>query len=251
MLTTVIILTSFAILLIDIVSSNRDGNRPKYLLKLSRKGLILLIAAIIGVSASVGKEYFKFQEQKQQKEFENQQLLRISSRADNAIKYSIQFLSGFLSKEDRKEIFKLFENDFMDEPCTNRPDPSILDPLIELFVHHSWLSSSNMIIEGKNVPWLSGFEWHLIQMHEECDLFLKHYGNVKHPLVNTIDDIRLRAETLLLMIGTCLKKHEYQNQFIELYRNGIPKVHIEFYRHFYLRIIKAKRLIREIQHQNI
>ena len=249
-MTTLIILASFAILLIGIISSNRDESRPKYLLRLSPKGIILLIAAIVGFSASIGKEYFEFREQKLQKEFEKQQLLRIASRAENAIHYSLQFLSGFLSKEDRKVIFQLFQDDFPDEPSKDRPDPSILDPLVKLFAQHSWFSASNMTKNGEKVHWLGNLGWHLLQMREKCDLFLRHYGNIKHPLVNTIDNIRLRTETLLFFIDACLKSHEYQSQFIELYRKGIPKVHIEFYRHFYLRVIKAKRLIREIQSEH-
>ena len=247
MLATIIIVTSFIILLIAIIGSNRADDRPKFLLRLSTKGLILLIVAILGVAASAGKEYFEYRELKKQNEIEKQKLLVVAMRADHTISYPMQFLSGFLFGEDKREIFNLFKTDFPDEPGKDRPNPSILDPLAIIFAKHPWFTESNMTRNGEKVHWLGSLGWHLIRLRDECESFLEHYGNIKHPLVDAIDDIRIRNETLLMMIDACLRKSEYQKQFIDLYRNGIPKVHIDFYRHLFLRILKAKRLIREIQ----
>ena len=248
MLVTIIILTSLIILLIDIIGSNRTENGSKYLFKLSKKGILLLIVAVVGVAASAGKEYFEYKNQKTQNEIEHQKMLVVAMRADNAISYPIQFLAGFLTDENKKQIFQLFNTDFPDQEGKDRPDPKILDPLVILLSNHKWFSASNMERDGQKVNWLWNLGWHLMRLRDECEAFLEHYGNIKSPLVDTIDDIRIRNETLLMAIDACLKPSEYQKQFIEIYSDGIPKVHIEFYRQLFLRVLKAKRLIREIRY---
>lgn len=266
MITTLIISASFIILIVGIVSDNRSQSRPLFLLKLSNKGILLFLMAMVGMFASITKEYMDYRANQIQIEKENKQLDVIADRANVITGQSIIFLSNYLRRSDIKnEILALFDGDIDDEPGKERPSPAVLDKLIASFQNHKWFSASNWIKIGddmlvlpfptkadpskneETVTWLGQLGYILLKSHDDSEKLLQHFGNVNHPLVRAIDELRYRSDVLLHMINMCFKEGNYQKEFVKRYKNGIPDGHIEFYRHFFLRVMRTQRLIKEIK----
>ena len=137
----------------------------------------------------------------------------------------------------------IFAQNHGDEPGTDRPDPHLMDQIMEVFSKSSLYRSSNMSMNGKQLSWLQSFYAAMIESNYRCDLLLRHYGSVNHPLIAVADDLRIRSETLLFLMRTAQTLPDFKR----IWENGISREqHLDFFRHYFLRILKAKRIIRNI-----
>jgi hypothetical protein len=176
--------------------------------------------------------------------------IRVAQRLDNAIGHSLLFLCCFVSKvakpnyseEEYKETWKVFTEDFPDRLDTGYPDSKHLAKIIEKLGTLSFLEESNMQVGGKPLNWLEMFIFDLNDTNKACNEILLHYSARDDKLIALVEDIREQSEFLIWALQSQLTSPEVYQRW----GNGVPQhQYAGFVRHYYLTILKAKRIIRE------
>ena len=243
MLFVIYIICSFIVATVGIVQSYRAKKEERGIFGLTRTGAILVTVAIVGLGAAAVDTVLAERKSKQREREAKEKLVRLAHRADNATMPILMFLSAFLSANGMKDPISIFREDYEDEPGENRPAPALMDPIMDVFARASLFETSNMTIGGRDVSWLESFSRNLRQTNHECDLLIRHYGGVNHHLVVVIDVLRDRSETLLFLMDFVANYPGAR----ELWEDGIShEQHLDFFRHFFLRVLKARQLTRII-----
>jgi hypothetical protein len=180
--------------------------------------------------------------------------IRVAQRLDAAITPSILFLASFLSgmgvephhnKEKYEEIWTLFATDFVDKDGTERPDPKVLDTIMGNLMNISFFGTSNVNIQEKQLTWYEAFISDLSQTKAMCTEILQFYSDRDDRLISLVENIRQRAQNLIFLLNTNASSESLKDIY-ESWNNGIPREqYADFVRHYYLAMLKAKRVIRE------
>lgn len=127
----------------------------------------------------------------------------------------------------------------------NIQDPSLMDPIMDIFSQASWYAPSNMTQKGKKIHWLGLLFYTITDISNECDLIMRDHGNLDHSIIIVVANVRVRAENLLFVIETVATYPD--SKFKEVWGEGIHlDQYIDFLRYFLLEILKCKRISRNI-----
>ena len=240
----VILFCSFLTGITGVLLSQSEKFQNHTILEIKTGSIVLIVIAIIGLFASINDIQRKNKIEKEKASQETQKLKLIANRAYGAIQPSFIFISSFLSSNDHGHLLEIFQKNIQDEPGETRPTPSELDSIINVFKSVSMFQASNMTSNGKKISWLGNFSYNLKETHYLCDELLKHYGDANHELINTIDELKNRSHTLIFMFEAVATYPGMK----DAWKNGIPiDQHMDFIRHYFLRFLKAQRIIREIK----
>jgi hypothetical protein len=166
---------------------------------------------------------------------------RVAARFENALVVFVGTLSAFLRAVGHDDaILKVDECEINED--TGYPNIERVQPIIEV-LQTSVLSEPSFRSVGDNVlPWWQVFVHDLMETANECKEILDQYADRDDELIGLIEEIRNRASNLSSILSTCMTTH-----LSELYKNGVPDVHIDFFRHFLLAILKSYRVIKKFK----
>jgi hypothetical protein len=210
----------------------------------------LVILAFISSLATGLDMYRSHKEEDMQKHLEQEKLKYVAIGAKGAISPIIEFLWAFLRSADKEEEMKLFIKGYKIEPGKDIPPPQSLDQIMEVFSKTSFFkpsntsifNPSNKSIHGKAISWFQKLYQNIKQSKYECDHLLKQYGGMNHSIIMLIDDLRIRSDQLLFLMESAKMIPE----LFDMWKVGVPNQHIDFFRHYFLRISRANSMVKEI-----
>ena len=182
----VILICSFLIGVIGILISQSEKLQKHTILNINTISLILIFISIIGLIASISDLNRKNKIEEEKERLEVEKLKLIANRANHAIQPSFIFISSFLSNNDNGQLIEIFNKTIKDEPGESRPDPSELDPIMNVFKSTSMFEASNMTSDDKKLTWLGCFIYRLKETNFLCDELLKHYGDTNHLIITQV-----------------------------------------------------------------
>lgn len=234
-----------ASLIIGIIYLARDYSKVERKIPLTNTGIIVLVLMIIAFAGSIIGICNDISESEEAETKESQKLTDIAYAADGAISYPLGFMASFLRDQGEFELYNVFNETHEDESGHDRPDPSVLNPIMDVFSKAAWFDDSNMKFNGQAVSWLGSFNYDLSNTYALCDSMMKEYGSISHPLVSTIRELRNYSDNLIFL--TEFVNNQPESRARGLWVNGIDnESHLELCRHFYLRVLKIQRLTRDI-----
>ena len=93
----------------------------------------------------------------------------------------------------------------------------------------------------KFVPWSESFIIDLKETAFKCEKILDRYADRDDEIISVVEEVQNRANDIAQMIYIMCKIEDFAGR----YDNGVIENHIEFYRYFFLTIVKARRIIRK------
>ena len=168
---------------------------------------------------------------------------RVAAKFEGALNGFIGTLAVFLTKHGYEDGMQIINNDHSDEPGSGYPAVKLVEPMLEVLSQNSLKESSNVSVGEKVLPWAAVFVDDLVKTSQHCDQILDQYADRDDKIISLVDEIGSRAKTLVSIIATCLQASE----LTKLYDNGVPDVHLDFFRYFLLTTLKSYRVIREFQ----
>jgi hypothetical protein len=230
--------------ILGILISRSEKLKNHKLFGLNTSGLILCIISLIAFIVSFRDISYKNTIANEKSKLETEKLILISNQADAAIQPPFTFLNNFLSFNGHSELIKILNKDIQDEPGKDHPNHKEIEPIMEVFKSVSVFNTSTMTFNGKKLTWLENMLYDLKNTYYLCDELLKCYGDTNHQLISTIDEIKNRSEELFFILNTAATYPGIKDSYV----GGIPREQdLDFIRHYFLRCLKAKRLIHEIQ----
>lgn len=212
---------------------------------LTYSGLILVILAIIGSSATIIEKYLAYRDIKIKKQLEQDKLKFVAIETKSAVNPLLVFLSSFLSSNGQAKAYIVFSENHNDEIGKNYPSPHIMDQVIYVFLVSPLFLPSNVktFPESKEISWFQVLYDAIMKSHYKCDLVLKHYGSVNHPIIGVVSELKIRAENQLMI----MQATQMHPDIKKLWKNGISdEQHLDFFRYYFLTLVKVNRYIREI-----
>ncbi len=166
---------------------------------------------------------------------------RVAQKLSQAILFFLTSLSTFVQQYTGEYDFSIFQNDYDDLPGTNYPDPKIVELIVKAFRHHKLSNESNRMQNQKFVPWSESFIIDLKETAFKCEKILDRYADRDDEIISVVEEVQNRANDIAQMIYIMCKIEDFAGR----YDNGVIENHIEFYRYFFLTIVKARRIIRK------
>ena len=244
-LAIIIIICSLITATVGILQSRSLKRKDKAIWGLKRSALILILISVATISSSLSiiNVYLENKKSKLLEFRENEKLTLIAYRAQGAIDPIMMFLSSYLSANGLDKPLTIFNENHEDEPGKDRPAPYLMNPITDVFSKSSLFQPSNMWVKGRQLTWIESLYQQLRESNYRCDLLIKHYGSVNHPLVVVMDELRMRSEVLIFLVDTAAKHAGMK----KVWEKGIShEQHLDILRHYFLRMLKAKRIIRSI-----
>ena len=147
----------------------------------------------------------------------------------------------FLEDCNAENEIEIFTQNYDDQPSTNYPNTSIVDNIVSVFAKNNLKGVSNIRIGDKPLTWAEAFTSELQDVVHETDKILDQYADRDDRLISLVDEINNRARGLIHMIRSPLLVPELSH----FYDDGVPEVHLNFFRYFFLALLKSHRVIRE------
>lgn len=166
---------------------------------------------------------------------------RVAVKFNNALSRFIGTFAGFLTAHGHEDGMKIILKDYPDEPGSEYPALSLVDPILGVLSQNTLKAASNARIGERELSWAELFVSDLVRVSQDCNRILDQYADRDDTLISQIDEINNRAETLASMISTSVRVPE----LTALYDKGIPDVHADFFRYFFLSALKSYRIIRQ------
>jgi len=149
----------------------------------------------------------------------------------------------FLSENGLQNSLHVFSEDHPNAPGSDYPDPECVRDIVEVFSRNNLKGPSNVRIGDRQLSWAEAFISTLRRLNQECVQILDRYADRDDALISILEDVQARAHNLAFLISSPFMGPPLDN----LYDNGVPDVHIDFFRHFFLSLVKAHRIIRQFR----
>lgn len=210
----------------------------------------------LGQSISTKKEQDELKEEIRSKDEKINELIDAQRRSEEGKKQAIKtiigrssrllsngeiFLFPYLARNQRSDIIDIFNKDHPEAAGSLYPAPTILDPLYDLFRQTTLLNDSNTSSGGKVLTELEEFMYHMGIVSREADSILQHYGDVRDPIIQVIDDLRSRSDMFAKMLPLM---HHVQGGAEGVFGAGVPEQWANYFRHYYLIHLKLKQICR-------
>ena len=168
---------------------------------------------------------------------------RIATKFEAILNGFMCTLHMFLKDFGDKADLKIFQNDYYDEPGTNYPPPLLVEPIVSSFENSDFYGASNAKRNDRQLTWAEAFKNLFAEMSKDCERILLQYADRDELLISLIDEMQTRTSNLNSLIRISITQPELKH----LYDNGVPEVHIDWYRYLLLTVLKSYRTIREFK----
>lgn len=164
---------------------------------------------------------------------------RVALKFEGALAHFKAMLGAFLGENGLEEGSRVFWEKYIDKVGTQYPDPAIVEPVINVCAKSNFKAASTIQIGEQRLNWAGAFINELRSIVQACDRILDQYSDRDDKLISLIDEIHDRARDLAFMIEVSFS----QPSLSGLYDNGVPNAHIDWFRYFFLALIKSHRII--------
>jgi hypothetical protein len=165
---------------------------------------------------------------------------RVAEKFSNSLTWVFVGINIFASENNQALGINIFNEDHEDMIGSNYPDPKLFDSLIDAFKTKSLLAPSNRKHGDHVLSWVEAFILTFDEVAKKCDKILDQYSDRDESLISLVDEVHNRASTLSSMLRIMFSEEKFQG----IYDSGLPESHIEFYRYFFLTLLKSRRVIR-------
>jgi len=174
---------------------------------------------------------------------------RVARKLCDALHELHTSVAFFLREHGLEEGLSMVQQDFPDDPATGFPSPDVVKPLIEVLVQHSLVSPSNVTVgepgqvweERERLSWLQVFQQTFESIMRDCDRILYQYSDRHDALISLVERIHDRVDVLAGIMRVTLSRPN----FLDMYRQGMPENHQEWFAGFLVMVLKAYRVARE------
>jgi hypothetical protein len=166
---------------------------------------------------------------------------RVAMKLSSALNSFIGTLAIFLTSHGYQDGMKIILQDYPDEPGSEYPSTSLVAPILNVLSQNTLKSPSNAQIGDRKISWAELFVSDLMHVSQDCEQILDQYADRDDTIISLVDEINNRAKNLASMISTSVNVPELTS----FYDKGIPSVHMDFFRYFFLASIKSYRIIRQ------
>lgn len=237
----ILLIYSFIVAIVAVIQNNLVPKDKRSILGLTKTGATLVLISIAAVIVSFFDIYTKQEKENEVNTHHQEALVRLAKRAEIVIKPTHSFLQHFLSSNNRYGVFDSFERE-----SRNRDDilPSMIEPIKEVFLTSSMQAPSPLFdLDYKPISYSDYFHRQINEVYQESDSFLDHYGNFEHPLVDVIEEIRIRSEIFVRFLPI-IKELNRNNS---LWKSGVLESWANLIQYFYFNQLEAHCLIKEIR----
>ncbi len=169
---------------------------------------------------------------------------RVAIKFEGSInRFSSTLLLVFLNENGLQDGLHVFLEDHLDAPGSNYPDPECVNEIVDVLSKNNLKGPSNVQIGDKQLNWAEAFVNSLRRLNQECVQILDRYADRDDTLISSLEDVQERAHLLAFLISSPFMGPPLE----DLYDHGVPDVHIDFFRYFFLSLVKAHRIIRQFK----
>jgi hypothetical protein len=168
---------------------------------------------------------------------------RVARKFEGSINLFSSTLLVFLHENGMQDGLHVFLEDHSDVPGSNYPDPECVNDIVDVFSKNNLKGPSNTRIGDNRLNWAEAFISGLKRLNQECVQILDRYADRDDALISSLEEVQERAHTLAFLISSPFTAPSLEN----LYDNGVPDIHIDFFRYFFLSLVKAHRVIRQFR----
>ncbi len=161
----------------------------------------------------------------------------VAQRLHVIISHGMLAVQGLISEDERRVLGGIYP----DMPGTNYPDPKLLDSIIGKLRKTNFLGKSDT--EQNHIPltWVGSFHKDLVKVHAQSQEIVTQFNQQDGRLIELAEQISNSSNNL----GVIFQTVDVTELRTSYYANGLPEQPAEFFRYYFLILMKTHRVIRE------